>query len=242
MRQINLLTAVLAALILVGAGCLNVSQTTNVVMPAQSANSDSALTPREYNLNREPQAVANDMPATASPSLMDNQPTQKTYRFPGILSKEDIHGKQVRLQTGKGEIVFDLYDDMAPKTVSNFVYLANQGYFDSLTFHRVVPGFVIQGGDPRGDGTGGPGYKFEDEKVTLDYEAGIVAMANSGPNTNGSQFFITTAATPWLNGKHTVFGEVIEGYEVVDAIQKAPRNSSDKPKEEQKIESISVEE
>jgi len=120
---------------------------------------------------------------------------------------------------GGGEFVAELYADKAPITVNNFVFLAREGYYDGTTFHRVLEGFMAQGGDPTGTGMGGPGYQFEDEisDVTFD-EAGLLAMANSGPNTNGSQFFITYAPTPHLNGLHTIFGQVIEGMDVVSAI------------------------
>ena len=123
--------------------------------------------------------------------------------------------------TSRGEIVCELFAQEAPKTVNNFVFLANKGFYDGLKFHRVIPNFMIQGGDPTGTGTSGPGYKFEDEVRSnpLKHETGVISMANAGPNTNGSQFFITHAPQPHLNGKHTVFGKVIEGQSVVDAIK-----------------------
>jgi cyclophilin family peptidyl-prolyl cis-trans isomerase len=136
----------------------------------------------------------------------------------GILPDERIKSKRVVLNTSKGQIVFDLFADEAPKTVSNFVALAESGYFDGLTFHRVVPGFVIQGGDPSGNGTGGPGYRFEDEPVTRDYLAGTVAMANAGPDTNGSQFFICLEDQPGLPKDYTIFGQVTVGLEAVRSI------------------------
>ena len=144
--------------------------------------------------------------------------------FPGVLPAEEIQNKVVRIHTEKGDIVFELYPDTAPKTVSNFVYLASQGYYDGLVFHRHVPGFVIQGGDPTGTGTSGPGYKFEDElNDSYKYDRGIVAMANSGPNTNGSQFFIMLKDTPisqyGMQKLYTVFGRVIEGMDVVDELR-----------------------
>ncbi|MEK9152494.1 MAG: peptidylprolyl isomerase [Patescibacteria group bacterium] len=142
---------------------------------------------------------------------------QKSWTFPGVLPAQEIAGKQVRIKTAKGDIVFDLYDKDAPKTVSNFAYLAKGGFFDGLTFHRRVEGFVIQGGDPVGTGTGGPGYKFEDEPVKRSYDRGIVAMANSGPDTNGSQFFIMLANTG-LPPNYTIFGMVTSGMEAVDKI------------------------
>ena len=124
------------------------------------------------------------------------------------------------VETDKGTIRIQLHADKAPVTVANFVNLAQRGYFDDLTFHRVIPDFMVQGGDPTGTGRGGPGYKFEDELASdLKHDApGVLSMANAGPGTNGSQFFITHVATPWLDGKHTVFGRVIEGQDVVDSI------------------------
>jgi len=136
----------------------------------------------------------------------------------GILPADRIENKIVRLSTNKGEIVFELFATDAPKTVSNFVALAESGFYDSLTFHRVVPGFVIQGGDPQGTGRGDPGYKFEDEPIQREYLAGTVAMANSGPNTNGSQFFICLEDQPGLPKAYTIFGQVISGLDVVRAI------------------------
>ncbi len=160
-----------------------------------------------------------DTAKPAAPSAADQATPPVPKVFPGILSAAEIHGKVARLKTDKGEIVFELLDKEAPKTVSNFVALANSRYFDALTFHRVVPGFVIQGGDPLGNGTGGPGYKFEDEPVRLDYNAGIVAMANSGPDTNGSQFFIVLEDQPTLPKAYTIFGRVTKGMDVVHAIR-----------------------
>ena len=123
-------------------------------------------------------------------------------------------------ETSRGDIRVDLQPDKAPLTVANFVNLAKRGYYDGLNFHRVLKDFMIQGGCPQGSGTGGPGYKFEDEaRNGLSHERGVLSMANAGPNTNGSQFFITHVATPWLDGKHTVFGKVTEGLQIVDAVQ-----------------------
>ena len=121
--------------------------------------------------------------------------------------------------TDRGAIRVELAAEQAPLTVANFVNLAQRGFYDGLNFHRVIPNFMIQGGCPKGTGTGGPGYRFEDEtRNGLGHERGVLSMANAGPNTNGSQFFITHVATPWLDGKHTVFGKVVEGLDVVDAI------------------------
>ena len=121
--------------------------------------------------------------------------------------------------TDRGPIKVELFADKAPLTVANFVNLARRGFYDGLSFHRVIPDFMIQGGCPEGSGRGGPGYKFEDEANNgVGHERGVLSMANAGPNTNGSQFFITHVATPWLDGKHTVFGKVVSGLEAVDAV------------------------
>jgi peptidyl-prolyl cis-trans isomerase B (cyclophilin B) len=121
--------------------------------------------------------------------------------------------------TDRGPVRLELYPDKAPLTVANFVNLAQRGFYDGLHFHRVIPDFMVQGGCPQGTGTGGPGYKFEDETSNgVRHERGVLSMANAGPNTNGSQFFITHVATPWLDGKHTVFGKVVEGMDIVDKV------------------------
>jgi peptidyl-prolyl cis-trans isomerase B (cyclophilin B) len=145
------------------------------------------------------------------------------------------------MQTNHGAIEIELFDDDAPKTVENFKKLARDGFYDGVIFHRVIQDFMIQGGDPTGTGTGGPGYQFEDEFNDNKVVRGALAMANAGPNTNGSQFFIVTAeATPWLDGKHTVFGKVTSGMEVVDTIEQTETDPRDKPLEEMRIESISL--
>jgi len=121
--------------------------------------------------------------------------------------------------TDRGPVRLELYPDKAPLTVANFVNLAQRGFYDGLNFHRVIPDFMVQGGCPQGTGTGGPGYKFEDETSNgVRHERGVLSMANAGPNTNGSQFFITHVATSWLDGKHTVFGKVVEGMDIVDKV------------------------
>jgi peptidyl-prolyl cis-trans isomerase B (cyclophilin B) len=136
------------------------------------------------------------------------------------------------LHTSEGPIQVELFSEDAPKTVANFTKLAGEGFYNGLTFHRVIPDFMVQAGCPRGDGTGGPGYTFEDESNQHHIVRGALAMANAGPNTNGSQFFIVTAAAcPWLDGKHTVFGRVVEGQDVVDRISKAPADGRDKPRD-----------
>jgi cyclophilin family peptidyl-prolyl cis-trans isomerase len=145
------------------------------------------------------------------------------------------------MTTNHGTFELELFDDDAPKTVENFKKLAQDGFYDGVVFHRVIPDFMIQGGDPTGTGSGGPGYQFEDEFNDHRVERGALAMANAGPNTNGSQFFIVTAdACPWLDGKHTVFGRVISGMDVADAISDLDRDRNDKPRQEVRIESIRV--
>ena len=134
------------------------------------------------------------------------------------------------MHTSEGAIEIDLYDEDAPKTVENFVKLARDGFYDGVSFHRVIPNFMIQGGDPTGTGSGGPGYTFEDEFNEHPVARGALAMANAGPNTNGSQFFIVTAeACPWLDGKHTVFGQVTSGMDVLDRISAVETDQRDKP-------------
>jgi peptidyl-prolyl cis-trans isomerase B (cyclophilin B) len=145
------------------------------------------------------------------------------------------------MRTTEGVIVFELFDDDAPETVANFKKLASEGFYDGLTFHRVIKDFMIQGGCPAGTGTGGPGYQFDDEINEHKIVRGALAMANAGPNTNGSQFFIvTTDAAPWLDGKHTVFGEVTGGMDVVDRIEAVPTQGADRPVEPILIASIEL--
>jgi cyclophilin family peptidyl-prolyl cis-trans isomerase len=148
---------------------------------------------------------------------------------------------KAKMQTTQGTIELELFDDDAPKTVANFRKLAGERFYDGVIFHRVIPDFMIQGGDPQGTGTGGPGYTFEDEINQHKIVRGALAMANAGPNTNGSQFFIVTAdAAPWLDGKHTVFGQVTAGMEAVDAIEGQPSGPNDRPLDPPKIESIEL--
>jgi cyclophilin family peptidyl-prolyl cis-trans isomerase len=145
------------------------------------------------------------------------------------------------MHTSEGPIELDLFPEDAPKTVENFTRLAGEGFYDGLVFHRVIPDFMIQGGCPEGTGTGGPGYQFEDEINEHKVERGALAMANAGPNTNGSQFFIVTAeACPWLDGKHTVFGKVTSGQEIVDGISMAERDARDMPREDITIERVEL--
>lgn len=171
-------------------------------------------------------SVVPSAPKTSNTSSSSSPSTTSMWTFPGTLPADQIENKQIRITTEKGDIVFKLFPDTAPNTVSNFVYLTQGGYYDGLTFHRVEKSpqpFVIQGGDPTGTGSGGPGYKFADElNDSRTYTRGIVAMANSGSNTNGSQFFIMLGDTP-LPHLYSIFGEVTEGMDVVDQIKKGDK-------------------
>lgn len=216
-----------ATLVVAGAGCepedspvaLNKYQQTPPPMndtqqPADAMTPPQAMdNPSDTETAEAPPVMAEDAPVMEKPDAVMEEP----LAFPGIYSEERIGNKQIRLQTTKGEIVFELLPNEGPRAASNFVYLTDRGFYNGLTFHRVEPGFVIQGGDPLGNGTGGPGYRFEDDSVSLPYEEGIVAMANAGPNTNGSQFFIMLADTP-LPPSYSVFGRVTSGMGVVKKI------------------------
>jgi cyclophilin family peptidyl-prolyl cis-trans isomerase len=149
--------------------------------------------------------------------------------------------KRATLHTNHGAVELELFDDDAPKTVENFLSLARDGFYDGVTFHRVIEDFMIQGGDPTGTGRGGPGYTFEDEPNEHKVERGALAMANAGPNTNGSQFFIvTTGAAPWLDSKHTVFGRVASGMDVVDAISQVETDAGDRPRDDVVVERVEL--
>jgi peptidyl-prolyl cis-trans isomerase B (cyclophilin B) len=148
---------------------------------------------------------------------------------------------QATMHTNAGAIELELFDDDAPKTVANFRKLASDGFYDGVTFHRIIPDFMIQGGCPQGTGTGGPGYTFEDEINEHKIVRGALAMANAGPNTNGSQFFIvTTVQAPWLDGKHTVFGRVTNGMDVIDTLEATETDASDRPVTAQRIERVEL--
>ncbi len=148
---------------------------------------------------------------------------------------------EATMTTNHGEITFELFDEDAPKTVENFRKLSRDGFYDGLIFHRIISNFMIQGGCPQGTGTGGPGYEFEDEINQHKVVRGALAMANAGPNTNGSQFFIVTVdQAPWLDGKHTVFGKVTNGMDVVDKLESLPTDGRDKPREDARIDTLAV--
>lgn len=182
---------------------------TNQVLGQQTTNMD----------NQQNSSNSSDLTSSQASDSTQATQTKKTYtQFPGVLPTAQLTNKKAVIETDKGTIEFEIFP-ASPKAASNFVTLTADGFYNGLTFHRVVPGFVIQGGDPSGNGTGGPGYTFEDEPVTLKYDKGIVAMANAGPNTNGSQFFIMLEDNPTLPPNYTIFGKVIKGQDVVSNIQ-----------------------
>ena len=168
--------------------------------------------------------------------------TFKQFAEPPPLTIDPNAEYTATLTTNVGTIVIELLAESAPKTVNNFVFLADDGFYDGLIFHRVIEDFMIQGGDPTGTGSAGPGYKFEDETSPTDSfdRPGLLAMANAGPNTNGSQFFITTVPTPHLSGNHTIFGEVVQGQDVALAISKVAKDGQGRPEETVTIESIKI--
>jgi cyclophilin family peptidyl-prolyl cis-trans isomerase len=198
-------------------------------------------TPKEEDLSL--QSVL-DVKATQKAVKEAQQETQKEVQaeVPKPPSEEAEKVVKIKIETSQGNILADLYPVEAPKTVENFIKLAKKGFYDGLIFHRVIPGFMIQTGDPAGTGRGGPGYTFEDEfsKKLRHDQPGVISMANSGPNTNGSQFFITEVPTPWLNDKHSVFGRVTSGLDIVSAIARVPRDADDKPIQDVVMKKVTV--
>lgn len=225
------LVSAVAGLVFLGAGCgssdspvsldkyQTPSQSVGLATPPPTDNSASSPPTGETATTTDMAASSTVATSSTSPVATSTTMTDANapLAFPGILPMSELTGKYVHLVTTKGNITFELLPKEGPKAASNFYYLVNHKFYDGLTFHRVVPGFVIQGGDPLGTGTGGPGYSFEDDKVNLPYNAGIVAMANAGPNTNGSQFFIMLADNP-LPPSYSIFGRVTSGMDVVQKI------------------------
>ena len=180
---------------------------------------------------------------TPTPSLLTaGDRTFKQYPQPPLMTIDPAAGYTAIISTNKGVITLELFASEAPITVNNFVFLVEEGFYKGIIFHRVIPDFMIQGGDPTGTGSGGPGYRFEDEiDSSLVFDgAGILAMANAGPNTNGSQFFITTLPQPHLNGRHTIFGRVLQGQEVAEAISRVHTNRNDRPTDQVIIDTIEI--
>ncbi|MEI7740892.1 MAG: peptidylprolyl isomerase [bacterium] len=204
-------TVLALALLFLGAGCGN-QNTTGTVTPYGTSQDllDTRAPVAAYDQNNPITAKTDNNSAAETKKNME-------WKFPGKLPDADLLKKTVVIETAKGNIEFEVFGAEAPLAASNFLYLTKGGFYNGLTFHRREEGFVIQGGDPSGNGTGGPGYRFNDEPVKLSYDRGIVAMANAGPNTNGSQFFIMLGNTP-LPPSYTIFGKVTKGMEVVDKI------------------------
>ena len=178
-------------------------------------------------------------------SIVLAEQAKKSWDKPPDMKIDVNKNYTATINTSKGKVVVDLFPKEAPKTVNNFVFLAREKFYDGTIFHRIIPDFMIQGGDPTGTGTGGPGYQFENENKASQrkFDAGTVAMANAGPDTNGSQFFINDGASEWLKpDKYTIFGHVKEGQDVVRAIATAPRGAQDRPNDPVKIEGIAIEE
>ena len=222
-------SAAILILLLVGLGFLirnskNNQQTSEVDLTAQNTLEQQAVDTQQETTER----------------ALHEAPQPKAKTPPIMQLKEGIDYGAV-IKTNMGDFTVDLFETLSPITVNNFVALSRDGFYDGLIFHRVIPNFMIQGGDPKGTGTGGPGYSFEDEINDEKLVQGSLAMANAGPNTNGSQFFVVTAdATPWLDGLHTNFGKVTEGLDIVLKIEKVQTGSRDKPVEDVVINSIEI--
>jgi cyclophilin family peptidyl-prolyl cis-trans isomerase len=220
----------LAAAALLGAGCSSA--------PAAPTNDAYSSAPAAQAPAPTPEATP--APATTSTdSSATPSSTMSTLAFPGVLPDAEVN-KKVLIKTTLGNIEIQIDPKAGPNAASNFVYLVKQHFYDGLIFHRVIPGFMIQGGDPTGTGMGGPGYQFADDKVTGQYNKGIVAMANAGPDTNGSQFFIMVADVP-LGPNYSIFGHVIAGQDVADKISMVDRDAHDRPNTEVKMTSVTIE-
>jgi len=172
-------------------------------------------------------ASCQDSEPASTPSQTGQEVKRMQWDSPPEMTIDTSKKYTAIIETEKGNLVIELFANDVPRTVNNFVFLAREGYYDGTTFHRVLPGFMAQGGDPTGTGSGGPGYRFEDEFTSHTHKAGTISMANAGPNTNGSQFFITYVPTDWLNGKHSVFGQLVEGMDVLKSL--TPRDPSENP-------------
>jgi len=209
---------------------------------SKSSMSGAKSEANPQNVNNSTNNNVNSLPSGATTKIEESKNMSDKTKTPKFEQLIDTNKKYTaEVDTSKGKIKIRLFAKEAPKTVTNFVYLSKLNFYDGLIFHRVIPDFMIQGGDPLGTGTGGPSYKFEDEQSGKPLVQGSLAMANAGPNTNGSQFFIVTAKeTPWLNGKHTNFGEVVEGMDVVMQISQVARDRQDRPVEKVVINSVTI--
>lgn len=253
MKQLPLLAASCGVLLLLGAGCTSTqkeSVSVNQQIPADSLVATSSADAYDAASTTAAIAASSTAPSasstgavasstssysSSSPAVIDSSP----LAFPGVLPASETQ-KKVRIKTTLGDIVIQLMPDQGPRAASNFAYLVKHNFYNGTIFHRVIPGFMIQGGDPTGTGMGGPGYQFDNDEVKLDYTDGVVAMANAGRNTNGSQFFIMVANTP-LPPDYSIFGKVVSGLDVAHSIAAVSRNRSDRPDTEVKMLSVTLE-
>lgn len=255
MRSFTSSLSVLALLVVLGAGCASTPSPVTPVTPPPAPPAEKQ-TPPSQDQTPPPDAYSTSTPdSSTSSQVTPPMPRPTNLAFPGVLPAQEVN-KKVRIKTNKGDIVVQLNADMGPRAASNFVYLVKQGFYNGTIFHRVIPGFMIQGGDPTGTGMGGPGYQFPNDevknmpnkKITIQgqsyegpvYEDGWLAMANAGRDTNGSQFFIMVADYP-LPPNYSVFGKVVEGLDVAHKIAASPRNGADRPNEEIKMLEVVVE-
>lgn len=227
---------ILAGLALMGAGCSQTTQEESKLPMNDSVQEESQA---EVTTPEALEGQTNEVSATESSNNAESKPDMDKLAFPGVLPESETNVK-VRIKTNMGDIVVQLDPKAGPNAASNFVYLVKKGFYNGTIFHRVIDGFMIQGGDPTGSGTGGPGYRFADDAVTGSYAKGTLAMANAGPNTNGSQFFIMVEDVP-LAPAYSIFGKVISGQDVADKISLVDRNPNDKPLSEVKMLEVVVE-
>lgn len=234
MRLSHLSFAASALLVLLGAGCSNFASS----KPEASSPLRVVEEPTPSETVVEPYATSSDPSASSTSSTAPAKPM--SFAFPGAQPAAEV-SKKVRIKTTLGDIVIAVRPDLGPLAASNFVYLAKNAFYDGTIFHRVIPGFMIQGGDPTGTGRGGPGYQFDNDPVNVPYTDGMVAMANAGRDTNGSQFFIMVADYP-LSPDYSIFGKVVEGLDVAHRIAETERDGQDRPLEDVRMLSVTVEE
>ena len=234
MRLSSLSFAASASLLLLGAGCSNFSAS----QPQATSPLRVVEEPTPAETVVEPYATSTD--TSASSTLPATPAKPMSFAFPGAQPAAEV-SKKVRIKTTLGDIVIAVRPDLGPLAASNFVYLAKNAFYDGTIFHRVIPGFMIQGGDPTGTGRGGPGYQFDNDPVSVPYSDGMVAMANAGRNTNGSQFFIMVADYP-LPPDYSIFGKVVEGLDVAHRIADTERDGQDRPLKDVQMVSVTVEE
>ncbi len=234
MRLSHLSFAASASLLLLGAGCSNFSAS----QPQATSPLRVVEEPAPAETVVEPYATSTD--TSASSTLPATPAKPMSFAFPGAQPAAEV-SKKVRIKTTLGDIVIAVRPDLGPLAASNFVYLAKNAFYDGTIFHRVIPGFMIQGGDPTGTGRGGPGYQFDNDPVSVPYSDGMVAMANAGRNTNGSQFFIMVADYP-LPPDYSIFGKVVEGLDVAHRIADTERDGQDRPLKDVQMVSVTVEE